>query len=161
MRTKRLVATLLALGLGGACSATSDPSPGDDDAGGSSNVAGSGGATSTGTGTGTGTSTGTPTGTECYANQGACNPMLADQCAEGEACDVSADAPTFQCRVAPNTLAEGNYCDPATSSFCMHGLTCAEHICEAYCCSIDDCGGSACALAATVGNIQVRVCALN
>jgi hypothetical protein len=166
MRNQRLVLSVLALGIAGACAAASDPGPGDDDTGGTSNVAGSGGTVTSSTGTGTGSGTGTPSGTpsgtgNCYSNQGVCNPMEAEGCGGGGACDISTETNQFECHEPPNTAPEGGYCNPAQSSFCVNGLTCVDQICEAYCCTNEDCGGGTCVPSSTVGNVHVKVCALN
>jgi len=164
MRKKRLVWSVLAVGIAGACATASDPGPGDDDTGGTSNVAGSGGTVTSSTGTGTHTTTpsGTPSGAaNCYSNLGACNPMEAEGCGGGGACDISTETNQFECHAPPNTAPEGGYCNPSQSSYCMNGLTCVDWVCEAYCCSNEDCGGMSCVLWSTIGPVNVKVCALN
>ena len=168
MLDKRRFWSFIALGILAACAATNSPSPGDDDTGGAGNAAGSGGTGTTSTGTGTGTHTGAPSGTpsgnpggECYAGQGMCNPMEGQGCGGGGACDISTDTSQFECRTTPegHSLApEGGYCAPESSSFCMNGLTCVASICEAYCCTSDDCGGAPCTAAGIVGCIHLKVC---
>jgi hypothetical protein len=162
MRKKRLVSSFLALGIAGACATAGDPGPGDDDTGGTGNVGGSGGTVTTSTGTSTGTPAGTPSGAgNCYSNQGVCNPMETEGCGGGGACDISTETNQFECHEPPNSAPEGGYCNPSSSSFCASGLTCVDQICEAFCCSNEDCGGISCVLASTVGNVHVKVCTLN
>ena len=72
----------------------------------------------------------------CYANMGACNPLLG-QCGAGEQCFW--DGMMFMCG-AGSTQSLGEMCDGIAGPFCNDGLACVTlGNCHAACCENSDC----------------------
>ncbi len=72
-----------------------------------------------------------------------CNPVTAEGCAAGAACDINPDGTAFECYGASAaTEAICDACDHDAGPWCGPNLTCFsdEGLCRRWCCSDADCG---------------------
>jgi hypothetical protein len=72
-----------------------------------------------------------------------CNPVTAEGCADGSACDINPEGDAFACYMAA-AATEGicEACEHAAGPWCAANMTCFsdEGFCRRWCCSDDDCG---------------------